>query len=150
MDQYERLSSHDYNMRTSISPSMRPPGPDPTNPSTPDRLTRGAHSGPAPAGASSPPSSSQDNRHTGTQHHLVSELRAEFWRGFEHSPPLVIAESESGDDSDDEQEGPLSYARLLSPYSKYYSGIVQQHDKEAARNTEMRMMRWVDDVARRM
>lgn len=150
MDQYERLTSHDYNMRNSIPTSLRPPGPDPANPSTFDRSTRGPHSGAAPAAASSPPSGNHDTRHTGTQHHLVSELRAEFWRGFEHFPPLVIAESEPGDDSDDEQEGPLSYARLLSPYSKYYSGIVQQHDKEAARNSEMRMMRWVDDVARRM
>lgn len=62
-------------------------------------------------------------------------------------PQLVIAESEPGDDSGDEEEGPLSFARLLSPYSRFFRGIVQ-HDKEAARNSELRMMRWVDDVAR--
>lgn len=63
-------------------------------------------------------------------------------------PQLVIAESESGDDSGDEQEGPLSFARLLSPYSKLCKGVVRQHDKEAASNSELRMMRWVEDVAR--
>lgn len=65
-------------------------------------------------------------------------------------PLLMIAESESGDDSADEEEGPISFARLLAPYSKPSREIVDQHDNEVARHTELRMMKWVDDVARGM
>lgn len=78
----------------------------------------------------------------------MSDFGADFWRGFEHVPQLVIAESESGDDSADEQEGPLSYAHVLSPYSTFYRGVVRQYEKDAARNNELRMMRWIEDVAR--
>lgn len=148
MDQHERLSPNDYTTMNSIPNRLPPPAPGPTGPSAPDNRTEGPSSGPAPGGSPATGGGGHQAHHTGTQHQLVSDLRADFWRGFEHMPQLVIAESESGDDSGDEEEGPLSFARLLSPYSKLYRGVVQEHDKEAARNSELRMVRWVEDVAR--
>lgn len=148
MDQFERLNLNDYSTRGSIPNSLPPPAPGATGPSMPDNLTRGAGFGPAPTAAPAPSGGGHDTYHTGTQHQLVSDYRADFWRGFEHVPQLVIAESESGDDSAHEHEGPLSYARLLSPYSPYCRGVVRQYEREAAAKSELRMMRWVEDVAR--
>lgn len=148
MDYFERINPPNSNPQMGIPNSLPPPPPDPTGPTNPDNRT-GSSTG--PAGGTTPTSSGgSDVTHyyTGTQHQLASDFRPDFWRGFEHGPLLVIAESESGDDSADEQEGPLSYARLLSPYSKLCREIVRQHEKEAVRNSELRMMRWVDDVAR--
>lgn len=152
LDECERLNLNDFNLRTSIPPSLPPPTSDATDDNMPDNRTGGPSSGSAPPGGAPSPGGGQvaHYHHTGTQQQLVSDFHTDFWRGFEHVPQLVIAESESGDDSEDEQEGPLSYARLMSPYSKFYRGIVRQHDKEAARNRDVRMMRWVEDVARCM
>lgn len=52
-----------------------------------------------------------------SQQQLASDFMTELWREFESTPKLVIVESESGDDSAPEEEGPLSYARIFAPYS---------------------------------
>lgn len=150
MDQYDRLRTPNSTPRGGIPHNLPPPAPDPAGPNPPANRTGGPTTGPAPGGAPTSRGGGGDNTHLAgaMQHQLVSDFSADFWRGFEHVPQMLIPASESGDDSDDDQQDPLSYARMLSPYSKYYREIVQEHDKEAARNRELRMIGWVEEVAR--
>lgn len=75
----------------------------------------------------------------GTQHQLATDLHSEFWRGFENSPMLMAADTESRDDYEDEEEGPVSYSRLFAPYSEYRSSLVQQFDQEEAERNAVRL-----------
>lgn len=118
MHQYTRLNPPVPAESTAITPSLPPPGPD----------NSGGGGGGGGGGYREPQlgtdtALSADNNSSGrggpanhginlSQRQLAIDLRTELWRKFDSAPKIVIPESESGDDSELEEEGQIGRAHV--------------------------------------
>lgn len=151
MHQYTRLNPPVPAESTAITPSLPPPGPDNSGGGG-----GGGHREPQPGTDTALPADNNSSGRGGPANHginlsqrqLAIDIRTELWRKFDSAPKIVIPESESGDDSELEEEGPVSYARVLAPYAPFAKKIVDQHNQQQAKNKAARVSEWLDNLGR--